>query len=296
VVRRSIFIGFFAALLCLALPAAAIGRIGARPTVASNRTLANLDAGERLAALQLPPGSKPSDGPPAGSGAALQEPPIRPGSPNLIELTGWWTAPGGPTGVLDWLKANLPPDTIIGIEGSSIRGPEIEDLFVVVRWPALPEMVGERGIVVAVTATPGGATDVRLDSQAVWIVPRPTSERIPANARLLEVTWHHLKGSDSIRRVANARFVKSIASALNGLPIVQPRLVHTCPAESADPRTVTLRFRARPRGPVLAEAVEALPPGAGCGGMSMTIRGRPQPVLEGAGPVVGRLRGLGQAR
>src|SRR5690348_15112025 len=109
--RHRSSIGCALTLLCLALPVAAAGRTADRPTEASNHAAATRDAEERLAAMQLPPGAMPSAGPPAGVGAALAGPSIRPAGSNLIDLTAWWAAPGGPSEVLDWFRASLPAGT-----------------------------------------------------------------------------------------------------------------------------------------------------------------------------------------
>lgn len=288
---RRFSIGCAAAILCLVLPVGVVsGRVAGRATEASNRAMAAQDVEERLAAMPIPSETRSDAGPPPATGALLEGPAIRSASPNLIDLTSWWSVPGAPAEVLDWFRANLPSGTRIGIEGSTIRETAVEDLYVVVVWPRLPEMVAERRVVAGVTALPGGETAVRLDSQATWIVPHPASERIPAAARLLEVEWRGHRRAPALRAVGNGRFVHRIAALMNRLPVVQPGIIH-CPAIRSHPRTVALRFRARRDGPLLAEAFQTLPPG-GCSAMSLTIRGARQPALEGAGPVIARLRPL----
>jgi hypothetical protein len=288
-------LALFAPLVLLA-PMAAGGATGRAPHRASsesnagNLQAAERDVEERLATFSPPPGAKSAAGKPAGTDSELNGPPQEPETPNLVDRGAWWTVPSSPAEVLAWSRANPPVGTSLGAAGTGVNGQSgTEFQYVEIRWPSLPG-VDERVDLVAATALPGGGTALRVDSQAVWVVPRPPSERIPVAARLLEVQWHPPKGHDVIESTSNARFVKSLAALLDGLPIGQPG-IRTCPAMFADPPTVTLRFRARQGGPILAEAFQDLPPGA-CNGMSLTIGGRGQPVLVGAGPVIRRLRKL----
>jgi hypothetical protein len=198
--------------------------------------------------------------------------------------------PGAPADVLAWFRANLPLGSHLGIQGSGNNlktGTEYR--FIELAWPPIPERLDNRAVLIGVSAREGGDTALRVDSQAVWISPHPASERIPAAARWLEAQWYRPGKRQRSVTYTNPRFVKEISSLIDGLPITQPGVVH-CPSEPVDPPTVTLRFRSGRGGRPLAEAVQALPAGGACNGMTLTVRGKGQPSLEDAAGVVGRLR------
>ncbi len=289
--RRSAAAGglLAAALLALGLSPTAFG--AGEGAAGSGRQAAAGDAEARLASLDLPPGTESVSAKPPGADPELNGPPLEPATPNLVDRGAWWVVPGVPAEVLAWFRAHPPAGAALngGGSGANARtGTEFQ--YLQIAWPPLPN-VDQRLVLVSVTSLADANTALRVDSQAVWVIPHPASERIPAAARLLEVEWQGPRGHVLIRRTSNPRFIRSLVALLDSLPVVQPGVVYACPAMPANPPTVTLRFRARRGGPLLAEATQALPPGI-CSGMSLRIAGRPQPVLEGAGAVIRRLREL----
>jgi hypothetical protein len=275
------------AALCAVLAAIAI----AAPTdAAAHEGAAVRDAEARLAGMALPPGAESLSAEPSGIAAQLDGPPERPSSPNLVDRGAWWAVPSTPEAVLSWFRANPPAGSAVSGGGAGELGAGVEYRYLRIEWPPL-QAVSTRTALVTVTARPEGGTALRIDAQAIWLEAHPGAELIQRSARFLEVAWHRPAGPDSIATVADGRFVQSIAVQLNRLPVVQPGVYH-CPMMRADPPSVTLRFRAHRRGPLLAEAVQSMPPGGPCRAMDVAIRGRREPALEGAGPVIARLRKL----
>jgi hypothetical protein len=224
----------------------------------------------------------------------LAEPALRLGSPKLIDLPAWWLVPGQPQEVLGWIEAHPPQDrTGPFVLGELTRAGVPESWFAGFELPPVSEVLGTRELVVEVVAAPDGSTALRADAQVVWIVPRPPSERIPASARVLDVTVVRPGRRPPTSVVlAKTKTVRKIVSLINELPTSQPAgISHGCPRRKANPTTVQLTFRATRDGPALAEAVQVEPIGA-CSPMTLTIRGRPQTPLVGAAVVLHRLRAL----
>jgi hypothetical protein len=251
---------------------------------APNRVAAETDAGNLLARLVLPAGSSYSATQPQGS--SLSQPFQVPGSPKLIDRPAWWSVPGSPVTVLESVKENPPAGSRFSEEGSLIqRGVGELSRSVVFSWPSVPGVLGSRALLVEAVAEPGGMTGLRVDAQIIWIVPRPVSEQIPARARVLEVDYSEGGKPQREFTVLNRRAVRRIAALIDGLPIVQPSYPHSCPAMQANPRIVTLTFRAAPTGKALAEATQDEPPGS-CTAMGLEIHGTRRPALTGAETVL----------
>jgi hypothetical protein len=266
---------------------------GKSATEAQNRIAAETDARDLLARLVLPAGSSYSATQPQGSSPHLSQPFQVPGTPKLIDRPAWWSVPGSPQAVLESIKHQPPKGSHLFGESSDIQlGIGEVSHSVEFRWPSVAGVLSSRSLLLTLVGESGGRTGLRGDAQVVWVVPRPASERIPAGARVLEVDY--TKGGKPPREftVLNRRAVRRIAALIDALPIVQPTDPHSCPAMQANPRTVSLTFRAAPTGRPLAEATQAEPPGA-CAAMSLEIYGERRPELTGAETV---LRALSELR
>jgi hypothetical protein len=261
--------------------------LAAASSAGATESEAVADVEARLASIALPPGAIPVGERP--DGVTLDGPPLTPSSPNFVDRGGWWILSGSPADVLAWFRANPPDGTAQRISGGGTGPGGAEFSYLGFEWPASAGL-SWRTAFVAAAARPEGGTALRIDAQAVWLEPHPASEQIPPRAHFLEVTWQSRKGRRTTEGTSNPRLVRSVAAGIDALPIAQPG-IRSCPAMQADPPTVTLRFRSRAHGPLLAEALQALPPGP-CSGMTLTIHGERQPTLEGAGSVVAQLRKL----
>jgi hypothetical protein len=260
---------------------------------APNRVAAEMDARNLLARLVLPPGSSSSATQPQGSSPHLSQPFQVPGTRKLIDQPAWWSVPGSPQAVLEAIKQQPPEGSHLLGESSDVQlGVGEVSHSIQFSWPSVTGVLSSRSLLLTAVAELGERTGLRADAQDVWVVPRPASERIPPGARVLEVDYS--KGGKPPREftILNRRAVRRIAALIDGLPIVQPTGPHSCPAMQANPRTVTLIFRAAPAGAVLAKATQVEPPGA-CAAMSLEIHGRGRPELTGAETV---LRALGELR
>jgi hypothetical protein len=215
------------------------------------------------------PGSLLNDGGPMG----------RSQDADMVVTTTWWLAPGKPQAELALAAARLRPafdDGGSGTTGTDIRG----DRFTL---PPVAGLFNERTLDVSVTAAGHGQTAIRVDAVVGWIPPRPDGDTVPASARLATVTLSWLDPGKPGRpttktvTVTDQGRVRALAAYLDHQP-VSPPVAYGCPAGM--PGGVTVEFRARPAGPVLAKATGD---GSGCGFVSYTMPGHPMTGIGGAG-------------
>lgn len=284
-------IGIGAAAGCAAFLAAGCGTTHAAGTgpsapaspktaaaAATPQQRASADAASILAAFVPPRGAVRVGGPPAKAlGPAIA---IR-GARDVVQKTSYWKVKGSPGSVLAWEKSHLPRQfTATG--AGTVRGPGAqqvqEDNFVL---PAVKGVLPARGLNVAAASAGGGYTAIQVVSQVTWVPAKPSSERIPATARV--VTFSVAPGMVAGAKhpapvtITNAAAVKRLEALVNGLPLYPPGL-RSCPADLG--QSVQLTFAAAKNGPPLA--VVKVPSG-GCEGVGVTVNGKQQPSLDGGG-------------
>jgi hypothetical protein len=257
------------------------------PKARANRRAARRDAASLVTKLKLPAGATRVASEPAHDHGYLKPLSLLEAEFASATAHAWWTVPGGPQMVIDAIEANPPAGaTQAGTGSSGNFKTGTSALDVDYQWPAIAGVLGARLLDVTVTSIGGGLTGVLVESQSVWIVPRPASERIPAATRIVQI-------SSAVPGAANGgtitvtrqRRVGSIVALLNRLPIVQPG-VTGCPA-MIDPKTITMTFRASTSSPVLAllRFADYRPWKAAysseCAPALLSIGGRSQPALDG---------------
>jgi hypothetical protein len=138
------------------------------------------------------------------------------------------------------------------------------------------DTVVSRQLSVEVTQATGGGTAVRADGQAVWILARPSWERIPADVRALTVIARVGTASSVPVTVTASVMLGRIERLIDRSPVEQPAIL-SCPAESGTPVEESLAFRTAPDGPQVASVTDY--PG-GCGDIGVSIGGRTGDSLE----------------
>lgn len=258
------------------------------PTRLANKRAARLDAAALLAGIRLPGGAVSSPVEPAGDGGNLKPEQALDGALARIDRHAWWRVPGSLTGVFAFIKDNPPTGSKLEGSGGLYHDGVPESLTADFYWPPVRGVLGERELAVTITTLADGGTGVLAQSESVWIVPRPPSERIPATAREVEVTSAVLDGPVKLAFSVSARTqVMRIVSLLNALPIVQPG-AYSCPGLTIQgAHTITISFRTTAGGPLLASATYTAWPGLAytsgpCNGIDLTIGGRrDDPLLGG---------------
>lgn len=247
-----------------------------------NRTAALREDERLLRSARLPPGAVDVAAEPRGDGRVLDKPPQWT-TGNRIDCYAWWRSRASLTAVLAFLAAHRPPGSR-GKGSGELGGPGIprnHDLGF--DLPPLGQAVSFRTLLFDVVALRGGGTGVRVDAQDGWVVPRPASERIPAGIHELDV--HDARpGKPAIlsRSISDSATIQKIITLLNKMEIVQPG-VTSCPDLLSGQPIVTLDFRTRAGGPIVARASETdygFPSGP-CNPVSLTIRGHAQKRLLG---------------
>lgn len=159
-------------------------------------------------------------------------------------------------------------------------------------------VLASRTLIVTAARIGAGVSAVRVDAEDVWVTPRSASERIPAGVHEVDVTRALPGRPPSVSaHVVEASKVRAIISLIDGLAVVAPGVVN-CPMIPAGAPVVTLTFRARSGGAVLAQASQlalALEVATPCDPVTLRIGGRRQtPLLAGSGflTAVGKLLGL----
>ncbi len=196
------------------------------------RRAAVRDAQRRLAGLRLPPGARRVSGAPGGSGDALQSPSFEPATPNLIDLHAWWTVPGNPLETLAWIKKHPPSGSKLKIESSFEDHGVTTSWDIGFEWPPIKGIAGERMLLVTATTGAENETALRVDAQAVWIVPRPSLEHVPAASRFLDLSMGRPGEPQRTLSAADPSFVKKIVAVINDLPVAQPG-AFSCPEEES---------------------------------------------------------------
>ena len=145
------------------------------------------------------------------------------------------------------------------------------------RWPSIIGVLTARWLVVSVVQSPDGSTEIRVDVQVVWMMPRPASEVIPPDAHLLRVSVNStIKSNQPHQRplcFTSVTKIDEIVALLNSLPAAQPGL-RRCPVDFGI--TVRLVFYAR-RGTKPLALAEIDP--EGCGGVTLALNGGPESAL-----------------
>ncbi|MFZ0386978.1 MAG: hypothetical protein WAL22_15030 [Solirubrobacteraceae bacterium] len=257
------------------------------PKARANRRAARRDARSLLTKLKLPAGATSVPSEPAHDHGYLKPQPLLEEEFASLTAHAWWTVPGDPQSVLNAIEANPPAGAT---QNGTGRGGNFKtgtsELGVEYQSPPVANVLGSRLLEVTVTSIGPGRTGVLAESQSVWIVPRPASERIPAATRVVQIA-SAVPGAadDGTVTVMRRGQVGSIVALLNRLPIVQPG-VTGCPAQ-IEGKTITMTFRASSSAPALAvlRFVDYQPWTAAssdqCAPVQLSVAGRVRPALDG---------------
>jgi len=274
----------------------------------SNKARAHADAAALVAGVQLPPGATPSSIEPAGDNGLL------PFSSEAIEgdaahalAHGWWIVDEPADQVLDYVSSHAP----LGMkqDGSGYsngrQGSTESDMF---EAPAIPGKLGERMMWVTVATLQDGQTGVAAEAQSDYVVPRPSSERVPAGASILTIARTRTTANGRrVRHVqlATVQLTRSVSIArvtrlIDSLPVAQPDVI-MCEALMFPTTTYTLTWRRAAASRPLAraqfveyhDAVQAV--GSQCDTIGFSIGGHRRDALIGT-RVVARLRAAAGGR
>ena len=262
-------------------------------TAQDNQAAATSDAKAFLALTPLPPGAAMTSSDP--SGGALGVPAQSIATPNLVDLTRWWLVPRQPDATFSFIKSHPPKNSKPSAIGFYTT-PSVTVRFVGFQLPPRQGVTDWSILILEETAAPNGQTAVRADAEVVWVLPRPASEQIPGDARVLTVSVQRPHKPPVSITVSKASVVHRLAAVIDSLETVQPG-VTSCPLKRFNLPKISFSFRATRTGPPLAVASEtysAKAPGTfPCDPMSFTINGKPQTsLLDPTGSTIRTARDL----
>ena len=210
-----------------------LGRSPARTHAASSPGVTGAalrsSADRALQRLVLPSGAVIS-GLVSGTPAQLWSPSSRLGIPGSVDFYRVWRLRERPDRVINFIEAHHALGSLGGLEG--VTGSEstyangasgrplevIQGATGVITLPVTRAGVW-RQLALNAVALSGGGTALRVDSEAGWLKPRPSSELIPPGVTRVEFKWN-IRGASrggSVTIAKPAR-VGALVSALNSLP------------------------------------------------------------------------------
>ena len=258
-------------------------------TAEENRAAAAHDAATRLGLTPLPSGAAVSSSDPT-AGGALGMPAQSMATPDLVDLTRWWLVPGQPDATFAFIKSHPPKNSKPSAIGFFTTGSGVMVRFIGFQWQPQPGVTDSRTLLVEETAAPNGQTAVRADAEVVWVLPRPASEQIPSDARLLTVSVRRAGKHVTSVTVSKPSTVRRLAAVIDSLETVQPYTT-SCSQPVRNGPKISFSFRATRTGPPLAVARETYNPKAPgtfpCDPMTFSINGKPQtPLLDPTGTTI----------
>jgi len=226
-----------------------------------------------LKAFAPPPGARPVSASPVPSSTISQGPQAeRPAGDDVVTATAWWLAPGDPQGLLHWEVTHLPAPYVLLGQGTPGKGAWSDDY----QLKPVAGLFDDRVLAVSATAAGRGRTAIRVDALVDWVPARAPGDTIPATAAVVSAvltrsasdTWRPRQVLVSTATVTDPAQVRALVAYLNNLPLQPPGASYNCPPFEGG--TLTLTFRARAGGPVLAKAFGIV---SGCQLLQLQVTG-----------------------
>jgi len=270
---------------------ATTGGVSPAQVLRANRRAAVDAANRLLGELVLPAGATEVPSEPAGDAHQLERGMQLSFFAAEVDRHEFWTTSASPSAVVAAIKAHLPAGARWTGSGYSSTTMFVSYSLAAVDAPAL----GPRTFEVNAVKLTDGSTGVRADATVRYTAPRLPSQRVPAQARALEITMTASRFGPSPSpppesppplTITKRSQVRRIASIVDGLPFVASLqgVAISCPAILPAP-IVTFTFRTTPAGPALAtvsEAANTPTQAEPCFTTTLTIRGHREPdLLEG---------------
>jgi hypothetical protein len=253
----------------------------------ANRALAIGNGDQLLDGLVLPSGATQVRKEPSGDAGQLERGDAALWYAAEVDRVRFWVTSATPAAVISSVGAHVPKGAASGGIGWS-GSPDASSFE---SW-SLPTVdggrLGERLLDVEAVQLTDGETGVRADAWVQYAAPRPYAQRVPAQARILDITVTRDAKLVSSRELTNTAAVRRIAAVADALPFVGgPDVAIACPELGGpDERFDTLRFRASPGGRALATvSMWSSTPNTGdpCEASSLWIRGHSQRSLADGG-------------
>jgi hypothetical protein len=281
----------------LAALGAVIGAIAVRASppgqvTSADRRAAISEADLLLRSVVLPAGSSTVTLSSSGAARLLAQPSERLFLAAQVDRDAFWRSDATPSAVIASVRAHLPP----GAKqlGGGSGGGEIFTSY------GLPEIdrnaLGLRQVVVEAVRLATGTTAVRVDGEVQYLAPRPVDERIPPDARLLQITvTNNSREPLSSGTVTNPARVGQIANLVDDLPFGGnwSGVAFSCAGVSTNESVARFAFRATAGGRVLASLSEPVNTPTNvdpCTQATLTVLGQREPGLMEGGVLLRQVR------
>ncbi len=263
-----------------------------------NRSRAVSTADRMLDKVTLPPGSRRIAVPPADLRKVLSRPQESYWVASQVDRHAFWRTSSSFEAAMASIESHLPKG--VKRTGYSLEpGVNASDTFV---FPTTDRgSLGDRQLVVETFTLPGGGSIVRADGEVRYIAPRPYDERIPEQARVLQITvGSNLPRPLLSRRVTNVSDVRRVARMVDALPFVgnEQGVGFSCGVTLPGFPVDSFVFRAAGGAEIARVTESAGQPTTDdpCHVTSLTIRGQHEPPLQDGGVLLKRAGELLNAR
>jgi hypothetical protein len=256
--------------------------------IAVNRRAANVEARRLLADVALPSGARPLKHEPRGRHSSLGAPWEGAIFAAEVDRHGFWKTSASPSAVVASFESHPPAGAKLGQAASS--GGFAAATFEM--GTSRRFVFGPEQLMVSAVVLPDGLTGVRADAVVRYLAPRTRAERVPAAARLVQITKANFGEKPFWSRVVRRRsLVLAVARIVDSLPFEGHGTgAYSCPADNGV-ATVTFVFRATSDGPALAEVSELANTPVWpfpCDTTAVTIHGKQLPPLLDGGILLKR--------
>jgi hypothetical protein len=265
---------------------------------AANRARAASVAKRLLAAAVLPAGAREIAQAPKTGGNLLAGPLLPFLVASQVDRHRFWMLSPSTASAVTKIEAHLPSGAERIGEGSS--GSE---LFATYALPLIASSaISAERMAVSIVGLPHGGAVARVDAEVRYIAPRPSSQRVPAQARLVDITvGSNLAHPLLARTVTNPANVRRIRQIVDSLPFLRdpPGAVYSCPSFSLNFPRDSFVIRPTPLGPALAKVTEIVSTASTddpCIGTSLTVNGHHEPTLQDGGILLKQAGRLLEAR
>jgi hypothetical protein len=118
----------------------------------------------------------------------LVAPESRPATTQLVDANRYWHLRGEPSTVIAWIEAQSPAGARLSEHGEASGPGGVGRWFGAFSFPVdEPEALSSEELAFEAIPAEGGGTALRADAQVIWIMPRPSSEHIPAGISAITV-------------------------------------------------------------------------------------------------------------
>lgn len=135
-----------------------------------NFTIARAKSAQLLNLFKLPAGAESL--PSAPTEQLAIGPPLRPGYPNFLYTTKWWTVPLSYEGAVAWVQSHPPSGLVLGTQGAT--GNQLSLLTYVDRHDSRAYKLAT--LMISFSPIGENLTGIRADGTAVWLTSQPAPD------------------------------------------------------------------------------------------------------------------------